>query len=38
MLRLDLKESDIPGHTTLYDWVLEIFEQHLDLLKEEMKV
>ena len=38
MLRPNLKESDIPGRTTLHDRILEISEEHLDVLEEEMKV
>jgi len=38
MLKPDLKESNIPGWVTLHDWILEIFEEHLDTLEEEMKV
>jgi hypothetical protein len=38
MLKPDLKESDIPGRTTLHDRILEILEEHLDSLEEEMKV
>ena len=38
MLKPDLKESNIPGRTTLHDWILELFEEHLDTLEEEMKV
>ena len=38
MLRPDLKESDIPGRTTLYNQVLEILQEHLDLLEDDMKV
>jgi hypothetical protein len=38
MLKPDLKESDIPGQTTLNNRVLEMFEEHLDTLEEELKV
>jgi len=38
MLKPDLKESDIPGRTTLHDRVLEMLKEHLDTLEEDMKV
>jgi len=38
MLKPNLKESNIPGWMTLHDRILELFEEHLDMLEEEMKV
>jgi hypothetical protein len=38
MLRADLKESDIPGRTTIRSRISEITEDHLGKLEKEMKV
>lgn len=38
MLRKELKESDIPGRTTIRNRIEKIYTQHLEELTEEMKV
>ena len=38
MLRADLKDSDIPGCTTLHSRVTELLDEHLKKLETEMKV
>lgn len=38
MLKADLMEGDIPGRTTIRKRVEEVFQEHLDQLKKEMKV
>ena len=38
MLRAELRESDIPCHTTIRTWIGEVFKEHLDQLEDEMKV
>jgi hypothetical protein len=38
MLKVDLKESDIPSQTTLSNRILGIFNEHLDVLEADMKV
>ena len=38
MLRKELKESDIPGRTTIRNRIEKIYAQHLEELTEEMKV
>jgi hypothetical protein len=38
LLRKELKESDIPGRTTIRNWIMEAFSNHLEKLEEDMKV
>ena len=38
MLQKELKESDIPGHTTIQKKIDEMQEDHLKNLEEELKV
>ena len=38
MLRSELRESDIPHHTTIKKCVEEVLEEHLDQLRKDMKV
>jgi hypothetical protein len=38
MLREELKESDIPGRTTIRKRIEEVLEDHLDTLKQDMQV
>ena len=38
MLHKELKDSDIPHHTTIHDRVEEILMEHFDKLEEEMHV
>ncbi len=38
MLRADLKDTDIPGHTTIRSRVTELLDKHLEKLETEMKV
>jgi hypothetical protein len=38
MLRADLRDTDIPGRTTLRSRVTELFNEHLEQLETEMKV
>jgi hypothetical protein len=38
MLKADLKESDIPSRSTIRTRILEVFEEHLGVVAEEMKV
>lgn len=38
MLKPDLKESNIPSQTTLRTRIMEMLEEHLDVLEEEIKV
>ena len=38
MLRKELRESDIPGRTTIRKRIEEVIEEHLDKLEDEMAV
>jgi hypothetical protein len=38
MLKKDLTEKDIPGHTTIRDHIDKVYEDHLKTLEEELKV
>ena len=38
MLREDLKNSDIPHRTTIRKQIMEIWDEHLDMLQDQMKV
>ena len=38
MLHKELRESDIPGRTTIRKWIEEVLEEHLDRLQDEMVV
>jgi hypothetical protein len=38
MLREDLKDSDIPHRTTIRNRIMEIWDEHLDMLQDQMKV
>ena len=38
LLRPELKESDIPGRTTIRNHISRCLQEHLDQLKKEMKV
>jgi hypothetical protein len=38
MLREELEESDIPGRTTIRNCVDELFQEHINRLKRDMKV
>ena len=38
MLREELKDSDIPHHTSLREQILDVWNDHLDKLQEEMAV
>jgi hypothetical protein len=38
MLKSDLKDSDIPGRTTLHKRIDETLKQHLDSLAAELQV
>jgi hypothetical protein len=38
MLKTDLKDSDIPGRTTLSNRIKEMFDEYLDVLETDMKV
>ena len=38
MLRKELKDSDIPHHTTLRNRIAEVIEEHIKLLEKEMNV
>ena len=33
-----LKDSDIPHHTTLWNWIAEVVDEHIQLLEKEMSV
>jgi len=34
MLQEELRDSDIPHHTSLHEWILEVWNDHLDKLQE----
>ena len=38
MLCKELKDSKIPHHTTLWNWIAEVVEEHIELLEKEMNV
>ena len=38
MLCKELKDSDIPHHSTLWNWIAEVVEEHFELLEKEMSV
>ena len=38
MLRKELRESDIPGRTTIRKQIEEVIEEHLDKLEDEMAI
>ena len=38
MLRKELRESDIPGRTTIRKRIEEVYEEHLEKLRGEMEV
>jgi len=38
MLWEELKDSDIPHCTSLHEWILDVWNDHLDKLQEEMAV
>ena len=38
MLREELKDSDIPHRTTIRKRIMEIWDEHLDILQDQMKV
>ena len=38
MLREELKDSNIPHHTTIRKRIMEIWDEHLDILQDQMKV
>ncbi len=38
ILRNELKESDIPGRTSIRDHIMDMYSQHLKKLTEDMKV
>lgn len=38
MLRGDLKDSNIPHRTTIRNRIMEIWDEHLDMLQDQMKV
>ena len=38
MLRKELKDSDIPHHSTLRNRIAEVVEKHFELLEKEMSV
>ena len=38
MLRRELRESDIPGRTTIRKRIEEVYEEHLEKLRGEMEV
>ncbi|KAF7967999.1 hypothetical protein HWV62_32196 [Athelia sp. TMB] len=38
MLRQELRQEDIPHHTTLRNHIIQIWEEYLNKLSEEMKV
>jgi hypothetical protein len=38
MLRKELKESDIPGCSKIQEHINEMWEEHLETLKKELKV
>ena len=38
MLREELKDSDIPHHTKIQKQIMEVWDEHLDVLQDQMKV
>ena len=38
MLRKELKDSDIPHHSTLRNRIADVVEKHFELLEKEMSV
>jgi hypothetical protein len=38
LLRKELKESDIPGHSTMCTCIEQVYEEHMKQLEEEMAV
>ena len=38
MLCKQLKDSNIPYHTTLWNWIAEVVEEHIELLDKEMSI
>jgi hypothetical protein len=38
LLRKELKESDIPGHSTMRTHIEQVYEEHMKQLEEEMAV
>ena len=38
MLHKELKDSNIPHHSTLQNWIAEVVEEHFELLEKEMSV
>lgn len=38
MLREELRESDIPGRTTIRKRIEEVLDEHLDQLEKDLKV
>lgn len=38
MLRKDLYDSDIPGRTTVTNRIKQAFQEHLNMLRDNMKV
>ena len=38
MLRKELNDSDIAHHSTLWNQIVEVVEEHIELLEKEMSV